>query len=274
MVMGDRTNPVFSVGTAVDPITGAATPGPESSDSIVLATVINAQNLNPLGPSAATAGSTASISVNGRATLDIFITANTLNQALAVYASNDGTNWVLLGGQCLVNQGTGLMVANSIPAAATGMWTLSVADFSYVRISTPNTALTGSATVTLAASSTVSVVSIDNVILATTPGSPTTAWQVSVTDIVNTQTLLKAAAGAGLRNYITDLIVANSSASAELVTIQDGNTTLAVVNVPAGTTLVLSPRTPWKGTANTAVNVLAGTALSTIYVSATGYTAA
>lgn len=87
-----------------------------------------------------------------------------------------------------------------------------------------------------------------------------------------------AAAGAGVRNYITSVLVTNSHATVgTLVTITDGSggTTLyAGYAAPVGGGFSVTFPTPLRGGANTAVHAVCGTTGSNVYVSASGYKSA
>lgn len=101
-------------------------------------------------------------------------------------------------------------------------------------------------------------------------------WFVSIFPTTTTNTTLKAAAGSGLRNYITSLTVSALStyASGGFVVIKDNNS-------PALFSLVL-PAGPWpytfvfpspiRGSANLPLTVDVGTA-SAVFINATGYVA-
>jgi hypothetical protein len=78
------------------------------------------------------------------------------------------------------------------------------------------------------------------------------------------------------RNYVASVQVANSSGSAALVRIVDGNTpspdvALAYIYVPAGTTITVQYSVPLKGSVGNAIYFSSTTGVSTIYVSAQGY---
>jgi hypothetical protein len=145
------TGALTSTGAPV--YTAAAT----QSDLYGGSSTINAANANQ-NTGAATAGSTASISANGKATASVEVTANSLSQPIFAQGSLDGNTWYNLGPLSFLNQNTGAWTA-SIPAGATGEWTVGVADFPYFRLSTGTTALTGAATVLLNASATQAIVS-------------------------------------------------------------------------------------------------------------------
>lgn len=91
-------------------------------------------------------------------------------------------------------------------------------------------------------------------------------------------TVLIAAAGAGVRNYLTGISLVNASATiATEVVVKDGATVIwrgylgigSLLNSAVGLTFP----TPLRSTANTALNVAAVTTASQIYVNAQGYKA-
>lgn len=91
-------------------------------------------------------------------------------------------------------------------------------------------------------------------------------------------TAVLAAAGAGVRNYVTSLIIVNDHATVGTeVVIKDGTTELLRVYVPAlnGTagpnTVTITLPVPLRGTANTAINAANVTTGSNTYVAAIGY---
>jgi len=91
----------------------------------------------------------------------------------------------------------------------------------------------------------------------------------SATDDANTSII--AAQGAGVRVYVTSIIIANSSDNNDIVNIKDGATTKLVFPVPAYGGAVHNLSVPLMLTANTALQFAAGTGADTIYVSAVGY---
>jgi hypothetical protein len=95
--------------------------------------------------------------------------------------------------------------------------------------------------------------------------------------IVNTaDNALAAAAGAGLRNYLTSIQIKNSHASvATEVVIKDGSTVIWRENFPANMSLgegIVFP-SPLKSSANAALNVACVTTGAAVYVNAQGYVA-
>ena len=130
MGLGDIAAPLYVVGGG--------------QDTQVLGSTISAQNLNLTG--AATALSAVAISANGKATGSFQVSSNTLNVPLSLYGTVDGVNWVPIGGAPFLNQATNLW-QSTIPAGTTGVFTLACGDLSAIRLSTPNSAVTGSAAV-------------------------------------------------------------------------------------------------------------------------------
>lgn len=89
-------------------------------------------------------------------------------------------------------------------------------------------------------------------------------------------TTLVAAAGAGLRNYITDVIVANTGAATTLVTMtsQGGASVLGYTIAPTGGgSNIVGMATPIRTGVNETFGVQAATATSTLYVTVKGFRA-
>lgn len=82
-----------------------------------------------------------------------------------------------------------------------------------------------------------------------------------------------AAGAAGVRNYITDITVTNTSATGTEVDILDGVTVIARIYVPPTATISKIFNIPLKGTAATAVNAQNVTTGSNTYVQITGFLA-
>jgi hypothetical protein len=98
----------------------------------------------------------------------------------------------------------------------------------------------------------------------------------AVTDTTSTSVL--AAAGAGVRNYVTQVTVTNSHATVgTVVTITDGSGGTVLHRgyaAPNGGGYSLSLNAPLRGSANTAIHAVCATTGSNVYVSASGYKAA
>lgn len=110
------------------------------------------------------------------------------------------------------------------------------------------------------------------------PFAPAAARAVGTATTTGTgDTSLVAASGdAGLRTYITDIIVANTGSATSLITFKDGNggSTLGYTIAPAGGgSNLIHLATPIRTTANTAFYFAAATSSTTIYLTALGYKA-
>lgn len=93
---------------------------------------------------------------------------------------------------------------------------------------------------------------------------------INTTDVV-----LAAAAGAGLRRYITSLTLSNNSATATEVVLKDGATIIWRGHLPANAPNInIIFKNPLKTTANAAMNFACITTAAAVYVNAQGYTAA
>jgi hypothetical protein len=104
---------------------------------------------------------------------------------------------------------------------------------------------------------------------------PEADWQVAPAAVtVTTDVVLKAAAAAGVRNYVTAIQMMNGSLVATEVVIKDGATTIWRGFLPdqMKTPIAINFTTPLRGTAATAVNFQCLTA-SSVYVSAQGFIA-
>jgi hypothetical protein len=108
-------------------------------------------------------------------------------------------------------------------------------------------------------------------------------YAAAAAGILNTTTAvtIKAAAGVGVRNYITDIqIVAEALGTATEVAIRDGAAGTVLWRQKIGTSgqtngLAINFQTPLRGTANTLLEVVTLTASGTgaVYFNAQGYTA-
>lgn len=109
--------------------------------------------------------------------------------------------------------------------------------------------------------------------LITSPYAPSDlTWQGTGSKTDTSDLAVKAAAGSGVRNYITSIIVANTSSTDTTVIVKDGSTEICRVPAPANSGAVLQFPVPLKGTANTAVNIASAASVSTMYITAAGYT--
>lgn len=97
-------------------------------------------------------------------------------------------------------------------------------------------------------------------------------WQGTGNKTDTSDLTLKAAAGAGVRNFLTDIVIVNTSATDTTVIVKDGSTEIARYPAPKNGGAIHSLVRPLKTTANTALNVAASAAVSTLYVTGTGFT--
>lgn len=101
-------------------------------------------------------------------------------------------------------------------------------------------------------------------------GAPEVSFQ-SYTNLTTTADVaIRAAGAAGIRNYVTDVILDNTGAAAARVLIKDGSTVIFSATVPAGSTLAFGFHNPIFGAAATALNAALGAA-GTVSVTLSGY---
>jgi hypothetical protein len=117
---------------------------------------ITTQNLNP-NSGTATAGSTVSITGLNNANTLIIGVQGTYTGALTVQVSADGSNWI--ASNSVSNYNTGALTG-TIASAAVGVWQTGVEGFTAVRLSA-NSAVTGTATVTIRVAASSATVAID-----------------------------------------------------------------------------------------------------------------
>lgn len=98
-------------------------------------------------------------------------------------------------------------------------------------------------------------------------------FQVNATVTTDTQTAIRAAQAAGIRQNVTQVTYQNTNATATTLTIQDGSTTLVTFSCPANMAnpVQLQFPTPLRGTAATALNYTAGTTGANILLNVTGF---
>ena len=101
---------------------------------------------------------------------------------------------------------------------------------------------------------------------------PESEWSYTGSVTVTTDIAVKAAAAAGIRNYVNGLQLQNTGAAATTFLIKDGTTVIWQCSLPASmaTPVDIEFKIPLKGTAATAVNVACGTA-STVLVNVQGH---
>jgi hypothetical protein len=96
---------------------------------------------------------------------------------------------------------------------------------------------------------------------------------VNTTVTTNTQTAIRGAQGADIRQNVTQITYQNTNATATTLTIQDASATLIAISVPASMTLAqqLTFPTPLRGSANAALNYTAGTTGASVLLNVTGF---
>ena len=96
---------------------------------------------------------------------------------------------------------------------------------------------------------------------------------VNATVTTATQTAIRAAQGADIRQSVTQITFQNTNATATTLTIQDASATLIAISVPASMTLPvqLTFPTPLRGSANAALNYTAGTTGASVLLNVTGF---
>lgn len=86
-----------------------------------------------------------------------------------------------------------------------------------------------------------------------------------------TTTVLKTAAGASIRNFLTTLHLENNSATGTEFEVRDGATAIFFSFIPGNTSRTYQFTTPPKTTANTALNLVTATGGIILYANAYGY---
>lgn len=130
---------------------------PVTANDVTATGNITTQNLAPTG--SATAGSALlSGALNGQTTLSVQVTG-TYTGALSLQGTVDGTNWITVGGTVFININNGVYSA-TIASGVVGIFQADCSGFSQVRV-TGLAAMTGTAVVTMRASSGSGLVALD-----------------------------------------------------------------------------------------------------------------
>lgn len=93
----------------------------------------------------------------------------------------------------------------------------------------------------------------------------------NATNTDGTSTSCIASSGAGVKTYLTSVVLCNTSATAITVDIKDGATTKISLPVPAGSGCIFNPPIPIPGTAATAWNFDPSAAATTVTCSMVGF---
>lgn len=100
---------------------------------------------------------------------------------------------------------------------------------------------------------------------------PDVTFTASATLSTTTAAAVRAAQAAGIRTFVTDVTLSNTSATATMVTLLDGAAVVLSVWLPGGATYQASFTTPIRGTAATALNGNLSVAATDVRVSVNGY---
>ena len=122
------------------------------------------------------------------------------------------------------------------------------------------------------------IATVDGRLVTRLNSIPENEWQYAAASggITNTSdNVLTAAAGSGIKNYLTGLSVANANATASEIVIKDGASTVIWRMYLAANAPIQSIKfvTPLQSTANTALNVACITTGTQTYINAQGYKA-
>ena len=104
---------------------------------------------------------------------------------------------------------------------------------------------------------------------------PETDWNYTGTLTTTTQTAMQAAAGAGIKRYMTSIMYQNTNATATVITVQSASTTRFQFSAAASMAnpVQLTFPVPIQTVANEALNIVCTTTGANVLVTAQGYTA-
>lgn len=281
-----------NIGGASESLMSATAPLPVYAPNTYTTGTITAANAN-LTSGTATAGSSVSVTVpDGHSAWDIFV-SGTFSAGTTLYTqgSLDNVNWFSLNGRrntdASTNDTTNFVAADFVGGASpTGSnpsnWRGVLGGIRYFRVTcTPYTAA-DSIAVQIATSAGVGATFLNNVpefrrlpsILTTGTASGTTFTARSAT-VGTSSAVLQAAPASGLSLYITDVSVSNSGSTLSVVSLLPtaGTAFLDIVAAASGGGGSMNFQTPVKLAAATGLSVIASAASTSLYVTATGYTA-
>lgn len=209
------------------------------------ASTISTQNLNATGVATALSAAVLDMTKLQCDTAAIQI-VGTYTGALTPQVSNDGVNWVTLGGTPLVNQNTGVGSA-TIPSGTQGMYQVDVAGFRYFRI-VALAAVTGSAVVTMVGSEMTGIIGLDMPLPAGTNSLGTVTANQAVTAspgttpvAVNSAATTNGAVSKATAGQLINCVANNASVAAKYVRFYNKATAptvgtdvpIVVITVPA-----------------------------------------
>lgn len=243
------------------------------------------------------AGSVLATNVSGsvvafQAGTQITSLVSTVPSSVIVGASIFGTAPVTQAGTWIASVFGNVSVIGTVPVTQSGAWTTSVVGFP------TNQNVSGSVIAFMAGTQSSSMYGMRNDAVASFLGADLTVRPLAVDSAGRTivkpfaaqestiegyvsltstsVTTLVAAAGAGLRNYITDIIIANTGAATTLVTFSSGGgaSILGYTIAPTGGgSNIIGMQVPIRTNANETFGIQAGTATSTLYATVKGYKA-
>jgi hypothetical protein len=242
-----------------------------ASDSTgVLSVDDNGSSLTVDGTVAATQSGTWTLGANS----GVDVGDVTINNASGASAVNiqDGGNSITVDGTITANAGTGTMAVSMATNTPLGTVAHDAADSGApIKIGSKSAATLSTATLVAAADRSDLISDLDGAVI--TRGNSTLAdvssGNASNTDGTSTQVI--AAAGAGVKTYITDVTLTNTSAGNIYVELKDGTSVKWTFPVPANSGVTHHFGTPLAGTANTAWNFDPSAATTTVYCSAAGF---
>ena len=94
----------------------------------------------------------------------------------------------------------------------------------------------------------------------------------TITNVTTNVESFAAPADSNDRNYVTDIFIANSSATDTEVDIKDSTTIIATLPAKANSGAVARLETPLRGSKNAGINVATKDAVTSVFVTLTGFT--
>lgn len=229
-----------------------------------------------LGDPATNAGvapvdATAGLKVDLGADNDVTVTSGTITAVTAISnALPAGTNAI---GKLAANSGVDIGDVDVTSAVITGGAVAHDAADSGnpIKVGAKATAALSGATLVAAADRTDNVSDLDGAQIVRGDSALGDVISATASNTDGTSTQVLAAGAAGVKHYLTDITLANTSASNIYVELKDNTTTKWVFPVPANGGVTHSFRTPLAGTAATAWNFDASAATTTLYCSVSAF---
>lgn len=190
---------------------------------------ITTQNLNP-NTGVATAGSTIVVaSLAGKSTVTIQV-IGTYTGALTPQGSTDGVNWVNLSATSLQNISTGFTIG-TIASAAVGIWQVDISGLVQFRM-TALAAISGTAVVTINASSSTGIVGLDSPV-----GQQASVNSLSVA-LSNEQIQELTATGQSAQTAVVNNILTTTSGSTATIITGYRSGSIQIVSTATGGTYI------------------------------------